>query len=320
MENERLLEELSRKATAGDVEAQYQLASVYDFGYKTSRNLKQAIYWYEKAVEGGHIKACVNLGYIYVTIINRWNNRNIKKGLALWKKAAQKKDVKALFNLGYYEEKWPYEERKIKAIFNYYHKAAKFGDAYAQGSLGSFLYRNCINGEKGIYWLRQAALQNLPIYQYYLANTLLDTGQVDEAILWYEKAALKGVEEAGYNLALIYLLGYHGQLSDYELGWKYLKECNGYYINCHVSLLVDFEVWKRKQKLNGDDVELLTTFCKRRNLKVYLDTCLYNVLCTNSEGYTNYYLDFRYYPNDFYLEDYKATSVWRILLASFMGK
>lgn len=131
MENERLLEELNRKATAGDVEAQYQLASVYDFGYQRSRNLKRAIYWYEKAVEGDHIKAAVNLGYIYVT--GHWRIGNIKRGLNLWKKSAQKKDVKALFNLGYCEDKWPYEERKIKIVYKYYHEAAKFGDAYLKG-------------------------------------------------------------------------------------------------------------------------------------------------------------------------------------------
>lgn len=303
MENERLLEELNRKATAGDVEAQYQLASVYDFGYQRSRNLKRAIYWYEKAVEGDHIKAAVNLGYIYVT--GHWRIGNIKRGLNLWKKSAQKKDVKALFNLGYCEDKWPYEEGKIKIVYKYYHEAAKFGDAYAQGNLGRFLYRNCIDREKGIYWLRQAASQNLPTYQYCLANALLDTGQVDEAILWYEKAALQGIEEAGYNLALVYLLGYHGQLSDYELGWKYLKEYHEYYINCHVSLLVDFEAWKRKQKLEGNNVELLTTFCRRRNLKVYLDTDLHTNLCSDFRRFVDYSIRLRYYPNDFYLEDIK---------------
>ncbi len=49
-------------AAAGDVNAQYNLAVMYDQGHGVARNPAQAALWYRKAADGGMPAAMVNLG------------------------------------------------------------------------------------------------------------------------------------------------------------------------------------------------------------------------------------------------------------------
>ena len=45
------------KAKKGDIDSQYELASMYQFGRDTSIDLKEAIKWYKKAADQGHPSA-----------------------------------------------------------------------------------------------------------------------------------------------------------------------------------------------------------------------------------------------------------------------
>ena len=56
---------LQQSAEAGEAEAQYQLAVLYDDGGEVAQNYEQAIYWYQKAAEQGLDKAQHNLGIAY---------------------------------------------------------------------------------------------------------------------------------------------------------------------------------------------------------------------------------------------------------------
>lgn len=52
-------------AEAGNVDAQFDLATMYDLGEGVKRDLKQAAIWYRKAAEQGEVAAQYNLAIMY---------------------------------------------------------------------------------------------------------------------------------------------------------------------------------------------------------------------------------------------------------------
>jgi uncharacterized protein len=58
------LDKLSREASRGDLDSQFQLGSFYFVG-KPEKNLQQAEYWWKQAADKGHSMAAVSLAYLY---------------------------------------------------------------------------------------------------------------------------------------------------------------------------------------------------------------------------------------------------------------
>lgn len=52
---------MSPLADQGDAEAQYYLAQMYLFGFGASKDVKQTVYWYEKAAKQEDTGAHANL-------------------------------------------------------------------------------------------------------------------------------------------------------------------------------------------------------------------------------------------------------------------
>ena len=52
---EEFINRLKSDAKNGNIEAKYQLGSTYHWGYKVARDSNQAIYWYSRAIEEGHV-------------------------------------------------------------------------------------------------------------------------------------------------------------------------------------------------------------------------------------------------------------------------
>lgn len=301
---EEFINRLKSDAKNGNIEAKYQLGSTYHWGYKVACDSNQAIYWYSRAIEEGHVKALVNLGYIYIV---EGVPQNIIKGIELWKEAARTKDVKALYNLGIcyrnplkfnLNENLHNSRADDKLIIKWFREAAEQGDVDSQGELGIFLYENDIDRNEGLHWIRLAASQGMDIYQYYLATIELSSGNIDEAISWYQQTSWRG---AKYNLGLIYLLGLSNTGINHELAYKYLIEeedvppCNhwGYQ---YYNFPYKFNMYKRKNGKNIDELTLFKKFCEEKKFKyIYPNTSLNNV--------HNDLL--KCYLNEFYLEDAK---------------
>lgn len=53
------------QAKRGNIEAQYQVAQMLDFGTFTTKNLDEAIKWYQHAAKNGHKGAQFQLGYFF---------------------------------------------------------------------------------------------------------------------------------------------------------------------------------------------------------------------------------------------------------------
>jgi len=54
------------KAENGDLDAQYDIATMYERGRGTGRDEKKAVEWYKKAAEKSHVKSAYKLGYSYL--------------------------------------------------------------------------------------------------------------------------------------------------------------------------------------------------------------------------------------------------------------
>ena len=59
-------EKTKRLAEGGDELAQYNLGTMYDYGYGVPLDYKEAVYWYRKSAEQGFAGAQSNLALMYV--------------------------------------------------------------------------------------------------------------------------------------------------------------------------------------------------------------------------------------------------------------
>ncbi|MGO4703926.1 tetratricopeptide repeat protein [Dyella sp. 2RAB6] len=72
-ERHRSMQLFKRAAIAGVIEAQVNLANVYDAGDGVRRNFETARYWYKRAISQGSPEAAYNLAVSYLNRDNfRW--------------------------------------------------------------------------------------------------------------------------------------------------------------------------------------------------------------------------------------------------------
>ncbi len=113
--------ETLKKARQGDVEAQYKLGEMYNYGEGTEVDFNRAVYWYKKSADQGNPNAQYNLGFMYYygkgTIID---------------------DELAIY---------------------WYKKSAEQGNPFAQYELGIMYRRGRYKEEEGEYWIKKSAAQ-----------------------------------------------------------------------------------------------------------------------------------------------------------------
>ena len=124
------IQKLIAKAKSGNTEAQFQLASAYDYGQGIDRNKNEAKKWYTKAAQAGHSEAQNSLGSMYQ------ENKQYKKAFNWYKKAAKQNHALATNNLGYLYDLGlgvPQNRQKGYAL---YMRAAELGWAESMFNLG----------------------------------------------------------------------------------------------------------------------------------------------------------------------------------------
>ena len=92
------IEEITKKAEAGDADAQYILGIHYEFGEAVRKSALQAAKWFRLAAEQGHVKALNSMGYFYRDGVGRVR-RNLKRALQCWIKSARAGNPQAYLNL-----------------------------------------------------------------------------------------------------------------------------------------------------------------------------------------------------------------------------
>ncbi len=94
----------------------------YKNGKGTEKNLERAFYWYQKAVENGNINAQYNLATLYYK--GEGTEKNLEKAFYWYQKAAENGVIKAQFDLAVLYENGEGIEKNLERAFHWYQKAA----------------------------------------------------------------------------------------------------------------------------------------------------------------------------------------------------
>lgn len=185
---------IRKKAQAGDVEAQIQLAKAYEEGGcfdqkhllcfdRVKQDYKKAAYWYKKAAEQGNTEAQLDLGVMYMN------------GLGV--------------------------DKNIDKFIEWYSKAGEQGNTIAQGVLGRYyFYGNVVDTDykKAAYWYKKLIEQEDAANEFDLNEIGYNLGWIyykgkgvkkdyKKAAHWYKKAAEQGNARAQLILGLMYSMG-----------------------------------------------------------------------------------------------------------------
>ena len=209
--------------------------------YYDETNHQEAVRWYRKAADQGHIEAQLALGQCYRSGFGVEKDENeairwFSNAVEQCRQAADQGNAEAQLFLGKcYMEGWGVKEDKKEAV-RWYRKAADQGFARAQYELGF-----CYNiGENQYYgygvkkddkeaarWYRKAADQGYAKAQYALGKFYAGGFGVEkdnrEAVRWYRKAADQEHAEAELALGDCYTYGW-GVPKDYEEAYRWYRK------------------------------------------------------------------------------------------------
>lgn len=201
MNTKEQIDNLSRKAEAGDALAQNSLGCAYHNADGVERDYGKAKEWYEKSAAQGNMYAQSNLGVLYKYGLGV--EKNLSKAFEWYMKSAiqgyslAQESVAIAYDYGYGVDK-----DYAKAV-EWYKKAAEKGRCVAQNNLGS-KYQHGQGIEKNLTlafkWYEKAALQDEEFAQCNL-GILYEEGKgvkvnLKLAAYWYRKSAKQGHKRA----------------------------------------------------------------------------------------------------------------------------
>ena len=187
------IEELEKRAEAGDALALLELGEKYHTGDGTKRDEKKAFTYYEKAAKAGNARAQYTVGkYFEDGNCVEKNNETANKW---FEKAAKQNNANAQYKLAqnYYNGNGCGEDEN--KAFELYSKAANLDHAEAQYKLAN------------MYWSGEGCEED--------ENT---------AIKWYTESANLGCDSAQNELADIYYNGYSSFGQNYEIAFKWYEK------------------------------------------------------------------------------------------------
>jgi len=193
---------LLAEAEHKDVVSTHILGTYYYYGFGVQRYIFSAIEWFLKASEMGYSDSQYMLGMIYETIGHDEKQEALAQ--TYYEMAAKQDHPYAQYALGVNaidKEEWS------KAVF-YLEKAASQQYALAAFTLGLYYHEKEPKfPHKAFEWFMVAAKQQYTEAEYYVGlyyqNGKGVPQNIDQAIYWYEKAALKKNKNALYHLAMI---------------------------------------------------------------------------------------------------------------------
>jgi TPR repeat protein len=196
---------------AGNINAQYNLAIMYDKGIGIQVNKEISLIWLVKAAKANHKLAQNKLGYIYekgdiphiknmrkalkeyyksaiqdydmaqlnlgMYFANSLKKGHFQQAIFWYKKAIENENIAAMNNLANIYYFGQGTKRDYKKAVQLYTRAAKLGDKLAQYNLSMIYYSGEYlqsNGDKAYFWLQKSATQGYNIAQIKLANFYKD--------------------------------------------------------------------------------------------------------------------------------------------------
>jgi len=121
------------KAEAGDIEAQYELASMYEKGNGVAKSIESAFEWYQKCAEKNNDKCAYKVGYDYLHGIVV--TQDYQKAFKWLNVSADNNNVRAFYFLGTMYEKGNGVGRDLDKAQRWYTRASKGGYSIADERL-----------------------------------------------------------------------------------------------------------------------------------------------------------------------------------------
>lgn len=116
-------------ANAGDPDAMYEIARMYELGRGTEPNMQKAIQWYERAINKGQNNARAHLGVLYFE--GNWIKRDLKKAHSLLQPAAEAGNPTAQYYIGQMYEQGEGLRHDVNQAVYWYKKSADGGSYLA---------------------------------------------------------------------------------------------------------------------------------------------------------------------------------------------
>ncbi|GBC06280.1 hypothetical protein RclHR1_06730006 [Rhizophagus clarus] len=176
----------------GDVRAIYGLAFCYKYGEGTEKDLEKAFHWCQKAAEGGDVEAMRGLAIRYRN--GEGTEKDLEKAFHWCQKAAEGGDVEAMRCLAIYYKNGEGIEKDLEKAFNWYQKAAEGGNYQKVAESGDVRVMRSLANR---YYNGDGTEKNL-----------------EKAFHWYQKAAEGGDVGAMNSLANYY---YNGERMEKDL-------------------------------------------------------------------------------------------------------
>lgn len=191
-------------SSLGLSDANYMIGMIYESQAEDDNQRELAKTYYEKAAQMSHPYA------LYALAMTAIEEENFKKAISLLEKAAKEHYPLAIFSLGMlYHEKYPKLEAKA---YEYFLEAAKLGHTEACYYTGLYLHQG--KGVKkdldeAVFWYKKAALKHEKNALYHLAMILIKSNHNDyhQIFVLLEEAAKLDHPHAQYNLAVMYQKG-----------------------------------------------------------------------------------------------------------------
>lgn len=155
---------LRKAAQKGHLEAQFALGKIYQFGRgKVYQDLKESVYWYEKAANQGDVQAATHLQVLSNSKgyqLDRIPNSDDKWDVQWIIKTAQQGDVQSQFDLGRLYQEGKKIKMNYKKAFSWYYQAADKGHQEAMLALAGMYLEGKgtkANPQMALSWYEQAA-------------------------------------------------------------------------------------------------------------------------------------------------------------------
>ncbi|MDC3418071.1 tetratricopeptide repeat protein [Aquibacillus salsiterrae] len=188
-------------ADAGSVDALYFLGNEYFVGKVVEHDLEKTYFYYKEAAEKGHGDALNNYADMYLR--GEYVEKNEKRALELFKEAADKGVPEAMYTLGYMYENGVGTNVDIEESKRWFTESALFGDVFAANRLGHEAVEEGL-GDLAISWYQMAADRGDSYGEFNLGlcyeNGIGTQANMKKAKYWYQKAALKGDDQAKHRL------------------------------------------------------------------------------------------------------------------------
>ena len=213
-------ERVRKAAEQGNPSALFMLGYCYYNGHGVTKDLKEAVKWFEKAAETGMAYAQAVLGNLYYS--GDVGKKDTIKAIEWFRKAAEQGLPSAMRFIGICYYNGHGVTKDLKEAVKWFEKAAAQNDTAAQEILGKcYCEGNGVNEDldKAVALFRKSAEQGGIQAQMGLGLCYMEKKEYDEAVKWFDKVAKTGNVEALFSSGVCYFLK-----NDYNKARKVILE------------------------------------------------------------------------------------------------